>query len=143
VYIGINDVWHREKGCGTPEKQYSLGLEELVMRIQSAGSRILLCTPSVIGEKTGEINPYDPSLDVYSEITRTVARKTGCALLDLRRLFRDYLKLRNPGNRDRGILTRDGVHLNDRGNRMVARWIEAALGLRPCGETQSGEKGGP
>lgn len=41
-------------------------------------------------------------------------------MVDLRKSFQDYLKDHNPDNKENGILTGDGVHLNDTGNRFVA-----------------------
>lgn len=128
IYIGINDVWHYQLGIGgTPKDRYEAGLRDLIARIQNSGSDVLLCTPSVVGEKTDGTNPLDSMLDDYSGITRKVAAATGTPLCDLRMAFRFRLKEENPQNRDSGILTRDGVHLNDAGNRFVAAQIEEAL----------------
>jgi lysophospholipase L1-like esterase len=52
-----------------------------------------------------------------------VARSLGATLCDLRKAFHDYLVLNNKENKPQGILTYDGVHLNDEGNRLVAREI--------------------
>lgn len=129
VYIGINDVWHWERGMGTGEEEYGAGLRELVRRIQAAEARVILATPSVIGEKTDGSNPRDVMLDTYADISRGIAEETGSRLLDLRRLFLDRLITANPDNREEGILTRDGVHLNDAGNRFVAEQVMRVLGL--------------
>lgn len=128
IYIGINDVWHYQLGIGgTSKERYAAGLQNLCARIHAAGARIVLCTPSVVGEKPDGTNPLDTMLDEYSGITRSVAAATGSALCDLRKAFHDELKTRNPGNADKGILTRDGVHLNEEGNRFVANQILQTL----------------
>jgi lysophospholipase L1-like esterase len=41
-------------------------------------------------------------------------------LIDLREIFHTYEMKNNPENKDKGILTVDGVHLNDQGNQLVA-----------------------
>jgi len=41
-------------------------------------------------------------------------------LIDLRKAFLDYEVKNNTGNADKDILTIDGVHLNDKGNQLVA-----------------------
>src|SRR5262249_29704330 len=90
---------------------------------------VILCTPSVIGEKTDGSNPLDAMLDEYSQISRTVARETHSRLLDLRRQFVGHLKAANKENVDTKVLTDDGVHLNAAGNRFVAeRMLEAVEG---------------
>ncbi len=124
IYIGINDVWHYQLGIGgTPKERYEEGLRSLCKRIRAAGARTILCTPSVVGEKPDGTNPLDPMLDEYAAITRAVAAETGSALCDLRRAFLKELKQRNPANAEKGILTRDGVHLNNAGNRFAADQI--------------------
>ena len=128
IYIGINDVWHYELGIGgTSKERYESGLRDLCARITASGARVILCTPSVVGEKTDGTNSLDPMLDAYADITRAVAASTGSTLCDLRKAFQGELKRRNPSNSDKGILTRDRVHLNDDGNRFVAKEIMQSL----------------
>lgn len=134
IYIGINDVWHwshpraEEKGLkGTTPEDYEAGLKELIKGIKEAGATVLLCTPTVIGEKHDGTNPDDEKLDEYAGIVRTVAAETGCALLDLRKAFIDYLKEHNPENLKKGILTHDTVHLNKTGNEFIAHQVLQAL----------------
>jgi lysophospholipase L1-like esterase len=130
IYIGINDVWHGEKdpARGTSPERYKAGLTDVIGRIQSAGARVLLCTPSVIGEKTDGTNLNDGKLDAYSQISRDVAREMRVPVCDLRKAFLDYLKEHNSENKEKGILTSDRVHLNEAGNAFVARTILRCLG---------------
>ncbi len=132
IYIGINDVWHSLQGKGTPIDEFEVGLAEIIGKIQKAGGRVLVCTPSVIGEKTDGSNQLDTKLDEYAAVSRKVAQATGSQLVDLRRLFLRELKIRNPDNLDKGILSTDGVHLNQAGNEFVRDCllpaIEADLG---------------
>jgi lysophospholipase L1-like esterase len=124
IYIGINDVWHYEfasRGLtGTSKERFESGLNELIARIRASGAQTVLCTPSVIGEHLNGANKYDPMLDEYSAISRRVAAQTGSTLCDLRTAFLEYLRSNNPSDSGKDILTNDGVHLNDAGNRFVA-----------------------
>lgn len=126
IYIGINDVWHFYHDCckntvkGTTKEVFEKGLKQIIDRIQKTGAKVVLCTPSVIGEKTPGDNKLDEELDAYSDISRRVANETNVELLDLRKLFQDYLKGTISLNTDSGILTVDGVHLNEAGNKFVA-----------------------
>ena len=129
IYIGINDVWHSTRGRGTSKKDFSDGLHDLIKRINNVGARVILCTPSVIGEKADGSNDLDTMLDEYSAISRKVAVDTKSQLLDLRKAFIADLKTSNPEAKKRGILTSDGVHLNKKGNRFVADQMLAALSL--------------
>jgi hypothetical protein len=129
IYIGINDVWHWNRNAGTPKEDFEQGLVDLIKCSQGAGARVVLCTPSVIGEKTDGSNQFDTMLDEYSAISRKVAEQTQTQLLDLRQKFLAHLKQHNATNQEKNILTTDGVHLNDAGNRFVADCVLAALGV--------------
>ncbi len=128
IYIGINDVWHSTRGRGTSKDQFDAGLRDLIKKITAADAKIVLCTPSTIGEKNDGSNPLDPMLEEYSAISRRVAADTGVTLCDLRKAFLDHLKKQNPENKERGILTGDGVHLNAAGNAFVAAQAAEAIG---------------
>ena len=131
IYIGINDVWHfthpNTNGQGTPVDKFESGLTDVITQIKQAGAKVILCTPSVIGEKADGTNPQDKMLDEYADISRKVAKATGSQLCDLRKAFVDYLKTNNTSNQDKNILTSDGVHLNKAGNAFVATQMSKFL----------------
>lgn len=130
IYIGINDVWHFfqfEGVTGTAPDVYEAGLKELISRIEAPGATVLLCTPSVIGEDVGREAPVNDRLKSYADISRNVAEEVDVQLCDLRQAFEDYLEENNPSKAYEGILTTDGVHLNDAGNRFVADFMIGVL----------------
>jgi lysophospholipase L1-like esterase len=129
IYIGINDVWHGENdpAKGTSKEKFEAGLKEIIGKIKEAGARVVLCTPSVIGEKKANANKLDAKLDEYSEVSRKVAKETGSQLCDLRKAFVESLAKTNAEDKDRGILTTDRVHLNEAGNKFVADTIYGTL----------------
>jgi len=130
IYIGINDVWHGQDdpAKGTSKEKFEAGLKEIIGKIQDAKGQVLLCTPSVIGEKTDGKNKNDAKLDEYADISRAVAKELKIPVCDLRKAFQDYLKDKNDKNAEKGVLTGDGVHLNDAGNKFVAETILKSLG---------------
>jgi isoamyl acetate esterase len=135
IYIGINDVWHWRKDAkgemagGTTKEKFEEGLKDLIARIKTAGARVILCTPSTIGEKPDGTNERDKMLEEYSDISRKVAQETGMQLNDLRKAFLAWEKENNKEGKDRGLLTGDGVHLNPAGNKFVAGLMLKALGI--------------
>lgn len=139
IYIGINDVWHSTKGRGTSKEDFTKGLHDVVKRINTAGARVILCTPSMIGEKHDGSNKLDAMLDEYSDISRSVAAKTKSQLLDLRKAFVNDLKTSNPKLSERGVLTSDGVHLNKKGNQFVANQMLTALGVETKSSAAKGK----
>lgn len=134
IYIGINDVWHSTRDAGTPKDKFESGLKDLISRCEEVGARVLLCTPSVIGEKTDGSNSLDELLDEYCEISRSVAASEKVALLDLHKTFDDYLKAHNTENKGASVLTTDGVHLNAMGNKFVATTMLKAMGVQEPAE---------
>jgi sialate O-acetylesterase len=130
IYIGINDVWHWNRNNGTEKEVFDAGLRDMIAKINAAGARVILCTPTVIGEKIDGTNKFDKMLEEYSDISRKVAADTGAELLDLRKGFMDHLKEVNKANNERGVLTGDTVHLNPAGNAKVAELMLGALGVK-------------
>jgi len=121
IWIGVNDVWHKTlSGTGTDADKFEKFYIAIINKLQAKNIRVILCTPSTIGEKSDFTNQQDGDLNKYSQIIRDLAKNYHCGLLDLRDIFHSYEQQNNPANKDRGILTVDGVHLNEQGNQLVA-----------------------
>jgi lysophospholipase L1-like esterase len=128
IFIGVNDVWHkRTSGTGTDPDKFERFYNAIIKKLKDKNISVYLCTPAAIGEKTDVTNPLDGDLNLYASIVRKIAKNNGCALIDLRQAFLDHLKANNPDNKDRGILTTDGVHLNRAGNIFVAQQMYHVL----------------
>ncbi|WP_159472481.1 SGNH/GDSL hydrolase family protein [Dyadobacter sp. 3J3] len=128
VYIGINDVWHKSSsGTGTDPDKYVKFYEAIIKKLKAQNIRIILCTPTVIGEKNDNSNMQDGDLNQYSKIIRDIASRNNLQLCDLRKYFQDYLTQNNPENKEKDILTTDRVHLNETGNKFLAEKMMEAL----------------
>lgn len=121
IYVGVNDVWHKQTSqTGTDPDKFISFYSALIKKMQSAGIKVILCTPAVIGERTDFSNAQDGDLNRYSQIIRDLAKQYNCSLVDLRKEFLAYNIANNPENKESGILTTDRVHLNPAGNKLVA-----------------------
>ena len=121
LYIGVNDVWHKAtSGTGTDADKFEKFYQAIIKKLKDRNIKVVLCTPATIGEKNDNSNQQDGDLNQYSKIIRDLAAKNNLALIDLRKLFVAYDVANNPENKSKGILTTDGVHLNDKGNQLVA-----------------------
>lgn len=129
IYIGINDVWHGENdpAKGTSLEKFEAGLNEIIVTLKAAGSRVVLCTPTVIGEKKAGANKLDKKLDEYAAMSRNIAKTTGVQLCDLRKAFQDHLAKNNADDKEKGVLTSDRVHLNAAGNKFVAETMLSVI----------------
>jgi lysophospholipase L1-like esterase len=121
IYIGVNDVWHKSSfGTGTDPDKFEQFYNAILKKLKDKNIRAILCTPAVIGERNDFSNQQDGDMNRYSGIIRGVAQKNNLPLVDLRQKFLDYSKQYNTENKESGILTRDRVHLNEKGNQLVA-----------------------
>ena len=131
VMIGINDVWWRN----TSEADFRADLEKLVTAAKEQHVRLVLCTMLGRGELPGGANPDDAKIDAYCAITRDVAAKSHCTLVDVRAAAQAWWMNTNTALRPDGtlaskpqdILTYDGVHPNSKGNQLLASQIAAGI----------------
>lgn len=127
IYIGINDVWQKARGGGTPRSEFEDGLYDMVERCHDAGVRVVLASPSIIGEFPRGSNPLDHHLDDYAAISRSVATETGATFCDLRAAFFDHLSEHKTDRSDRGVLTTDGVHMTPAGDALLIETMAAPI----------------
>lgn len=128
IWVGVNDVWHKSMyGTGTDPDKFEKFYNALIKKLKAAKAEVIICTPAAIGEKTDFSNSQDGDLNQYSKIIRGIAQNNNCKLVDLRKLFLNYDLANNPENKREGILTSDGVHLNEKGNAVVADEMLKAL----------------
>jgi lysophospholipase L1-like esterase len=122
IYIGINDVWHKKSlGTGTDADKFEAFYRGIIKKLQAHSIKILLCTPSVIGEKPNCTNPLDGELNQYSFLIKKIAKDFQLPVCDLRTAFLHYEEQYNTSLLEKGVLTTDGVHLNNEGNTLVAK----------------------
>jgi len=121
IYVGINDVWHKaSSGTGTDADKFEKFYRAIIKKLQNKNIKVIVCTPSVIGERNDNSNQQDGDLNQYSKIIRAIAKDLSIPVCDLREGFLTYLKTNNPANAEKEILTSDRVHLNNKGNLFVA-----------------------
>ena len=121
IWIGVNDVWHKVSGTGTDPDKFEKFYAAVIKKLQAKGIKVVVATPAAIGERTDYTNQQDGDLNYYSNIIRKLSKEYKTGLVDLRKDFREYNLKNNPENKEKGILTKDRVHLTDAGNRLVAQ----------------------
>jgi len=133
VSVGVNDVWHGFNAQypqgggpnGVALDVYRVNVEKMVGQAQAQGIVVVLLSPTVIGEDLND--PRNAMAAGYTQALRDIARRRKCLFVDLQRPFQTYLDLsRTTGHTD-NLLTVDGVHMNDWGNRLMAATILTAL----------------
>jgi len=128
ILIGVNDVWHKvSAGTGTDADKFERFYTAILRKLKERNIKAILCTPAVIGERTDFTNQQDGDMNRYANIVRGLAQKNNLPLVDLRQKFLEYNKQYNTENKESGILTADRVHLNAKGNQVVAEEMWKAL----------------
>ena len=128
IWVGVNDVWHKaSSGTGTDFDKFGKFYDAVIKKIQNQGAKVILVTPAAIGEKHDYSNTQDGDLNSYSNWIRQYAATNNIVLVDLRKIFHDYSVANNPNNVAKGILTSDGVHLNEKGDALVAEELWKVL----------------
>lgn len=128
IYIGINDVWHKTTSrTGTDADKFERFYNALIKRLQTTGAQVVICTPTVIGEKHDNTNENDGDLNYFSGMIRKIAENNQVKLIDLRKSFMDYEVKNNIENKASGVLTTDRVHLNEAGNQFLAETMWATI----------------
>jgi acyl-CoA thioesterase-1 len=130
ISIGINDVWHRAETPHQPQvlADYWVNVGKMVDMAQAAGIKVILLTPTVIGEDPAE--SANKRLRIYIEAEKQVARERKCSLVDLHRLFMTAIARRPSDVADKAKwLTGDGVHMSPLGDALMAIGMLRALGV--------------
>ncbi len=126
--IGINDVWHRLAQPHSDEvlKNYTANVAKMVDMAQAAGIKVILVTPTVITE--------DPAaegnlrLKAYVAAYTQIAAEKKCGLAGLYAMFLTVLE-KKPAEVKEIFLTSDGVHMNPRGDALMAIGVLRQMGV--------------
>ncbi len=131
IYEGVNDVGHKySTHTGTDIEKYERFYSAIIKKLQAKGIKVFVCTPTLLGEKKDKANPQDAEIDAYSDIIRKLAASMNCTLIDLRKIFVDYVQANNIENKGLGFLTVDGIHPSELGNQLLADEMTKALHIQ-------------
>ncbi|HQP97612.1 MAG TPA: SGNH/GDSL hydrolase family protein [bacterium] len=125
ISCGVNDVWHfnHTPPQGIPLEDYQKNMTEIVEHCTAAGIKILLLTATPIFENPD--GPENTRLAAYNAFLRDLAKEKKLLLCDLSEAcLKQYKEKRTTEN----VLTTDGVHMNPKGYRLMAREILRTLG---------------
>ncbi|HZK79421.1 MAG TPA: GDSL-type esterase/lipase family protein [Humisphaera sp.] len=119
---GVNDVWHGVNGV--PLDQYKKNITEIVEKCEAAHIKVMILTSTMIQEVPNDNNT---KLAGYNEFLRELAKEKKLPVGDLNEEMQATLKAApaHKGN----YLTVDGVHMNARGNVMMATGVLKGFGL--------------
>lgn len=112
---GLNDIWLNK---GTFE-EYQNNIKQIIEKAQSAGTRVVLMNLTIISEDVN--SKTNKEIDKYNEFLQELANERSILYIDLNGVIKEELKKHKTG--EKNILTLDGVHLNAKGNSIIAEKI--------------------
>ncbi len=120
---GVNDVQHKAPKR-VPLEDFKKNVTQIVERAQAAGVRVLILTATPIREELD--NDFNRTLAAYNDFLRGFAKEKACPLADVNAQARAAIT----GNPRAGrLLTVDGLHMNPRGDELMAEGVLRAFGL--------------
>jgi lysophospholipase L1-like esterase len=121
---GVNDVWHGKRGVLLED--YKKNITKIVDLCQAADIKVMLLTSTMI--KEDEKNKLNQTLKGYNDFIIALAKEKKCLIADLNA---DMQAIIDASEDKKGgkLLTRDGVHMNADGNKMMATGLLKSFGL--------------
>ncbi|MBP0018231.1 MAG: SGNH/GDSL hydrolase family protein [Cyanobacteria bacterium SBLK] len=141
INVGVNDVWHAffdfEEQKNYPEgnlpagnslEQYRIDLTEMVGLARENNIEVILLAPTPIRENLD--SQENQRLVNYIAVMKAIAAENNCLFVNLNQPFHDIIKTyQKYAGTTQKILTRDGVHPNQFGYRVIAYTILKDLGI--------------
>ena len=145
ISCGVNDVWHQEhkgpdgKHTGVELPDYIRNMREMYDRCDKAGVKVGVMTATMITENAED--QKNKWLAKYNDFLRSEAKARGYLLVDCNAVMQETLAKVRAKDKTPGIkLTKDGVHMNETGEYMLASAILKGLGASKatCGSYEDG-----
>lgn len=121
---GVNDVWHGERGVEL--KDYKTNISEIVEKAQAADIKVIILTSTMIKENPN--NEFNKELEGYNRFLERLSKEKKCLLVDLNGIMQKTIKKMDK-NAKGNTVTNDGVHMNAKGNKMMAAGILSVMGF--------------
>ncbi len=107
-------------------------LGKLIESVLSGGTLVTVVGPAVSGDNLDNKNAQE-KIDKLNAAIQSYCEKQELAFCDLRKSALKYLEKNNPKKKDKGILSKDGVHINKDGAVVLARPFKKILGISASG----------
>jgi len=122
---GVNDVWHQDRGQGVLLEDYKKNITEILDKCAASNCTVVILTATMFERgPESEKHVHNVRLADYNAWLRAEAKRRGLPLADLNQAMWDGHKA-DPSVR----FTRDGVHMADSGDRLMAEGVLKALGV--------------
>ena len=121
---GVNDVWHQDHGRGVSLENYEKNITQILDKCAAANCTVIVLTSTMFERKEGPKDIHNVKITAYNDWLVSEAKRRKLPLADLNAMMW-AAKKENPSVR----LTRDGVHMSEAGDRLMARGVLLAMGV--------------
>lgn len=135
ISCGVNDVWHGFDAFhpdgggprGVPLSAFRQNIQAMIEAAQGDRALPVILSTTLIEEDAA--SPANLRLRDYNDVLRHLADLNDCRFINLFEPFLAAIAARRRDTGERRLwLTTDGVHLNERGNALMARLLLEGLG---------------
>lgn len=109
---GLNDIWLNKGSL----EDYKKNITQILDKAQASGVQVILMNLTLISEDIEA--PMNKTIDKYNEFLKQIAKERSILYIDLNSELKKELAKHKSD--EKNILTKDGVHLNARGNSIIA-----------------------
>ncbi len=127
--LGLHDVWDfkKKQAKEADSGHLSNALQAIITTLKKQEKHVTICTPPVCYEGTNA--DFNKQHKLVSFLIKEVATASEIDCIAVGEGFSKALKSTTPAEKGKGILTKDGVKLNDKGENIVKRLLSSQLGL--------------
>ncbi|MBQ7033397.1 MAG: SGNH/GDSL hydrolase family protein [Clostridia bacterium] len=125
ILVGINDVWHREKGIGNTDAELKANYTALLTRVREelGDIPVVMLEPFLTPDSVANIKREE--VDSVRAIVRGLAEGFGATFVPLDAPLAAVSEAFPPH-----ALTKEGVHPTEQGHAIIAKhWLDAVLPL--------------
>ena len=122
---GVNDI-----GQNVPLPEYEKNIRIIIDEAQKGGAGIFIMTASVVQEDLE--NEKNKRLVKYNDFLRSLAKEKNAVLVEINGNMQNEirsLRKKYPAMKNKRVVTVDGLHMNLRGDRLMAETVLRSLGL--------------
>ena len=112
---GLNDIWLNQSSV----EEYKNNITNILDKAKENNTRVFLLNLTVIGEDIE--SSMNKQIDSYNEFLSTITQERHITLIDVNSAIKNEILKENKPNEN--VLTTDGVHLNKKGNTILADTI--------------------
>ncbi len=141
IAIGLDDLWDEkgEKATELSIEDWTASVKKVVAALKGAGKKIVVCSPHKIFEGTNEA--ANTRIEAAHSALKELATAEEINFCDLHTPFAKVISESPPAKRGKGITTKDGIKIDNKGIELVTSALARSISLAGSTLTRKLRKG--